>query len=232
MVVRAETSGASDPWWVDAKAANRNDPVDGRLARSERTKRKIVDAALRQIDSGDESFTIGAIARRAGISARTLFTHYPDIETLLAEVSDMVSRQFAAMIQPVAAGRSLDRRIDAFVGEQAHMFETMAGFHRAVRRWRERSPIIALRYACYQAAVREKLRQCFEPEFARMPARVRAQHFELLVALTDWEYWQSLRERGGMSIAAAQRALGLALRALLAGMMSGPSSVGSTAAAG
>ena len=185
MAERAATSGTCDPWWIDTKTANRNDPVDGRLARSERTKRKIIDAALRQIDSGDESFTIGAIARRAGISARTLFTHYPDIETLLEEVSDMVSRQFAAMIRPVVATRSLERRIEAFVGEQAHMFETMAGFHRAMRRWRERSPIIATRHACCQAAVREKLRQCFEPEFERMPVRGRAQHFELLAALSD-----------------------------------------------
>ena len=63
MAERAATSGTCDPWWIDTKTANRNDPVDGRLARSERTKRKIIDAALRQIDGRSEERRVGKECR-------------------------------------------------------------------------------------------------------------------------------------------------------------------------
>lgn len=230
MVKRSQCATDPDSWWSALNAANQDGPSDGRLARSERTKRKIVDAALRVVDGDSERFTTGAIARRAGVSVRTLFTHYPEIEVLLDEVSNIVSARFAELIRPIAPTLPLEQRIASFVDEQSRMFESMVGFHRALRLWRDRSPVIALRFACYQSAVREKLRGSFDPELNRLPPRQRHQYFELLAATSDWEYWDSLRQRGGMSVDDARHTLGLAMRTLLSGMLLGAPKAASAAA--
>lgn len=219
MTVRSKRQSASDLWWSGATVANQNDPADGRLARSLRTKRRIIDAALRLIDGGAERFSTTAVAKRAGVTVRTVFTHYPAIETLLVEVSDIVGARFASLIQPIAPSLPLERRIEKFAADQARMFEAMLGFHRSIRIWRERSPVIAKRFACYQDAVRGKMRGCFQPELNQIAPRSRRHYFEVLAAIGDWDYWDALRHRGGLSVADAQRTLMLTLRIVLAGML-------------
>jgi len=219
MTVRTKRQSVSHLWWSGATVANQNDPADGRLARSLRTKRRIVDAALRLIDGDAEKFSAKAVAKRAGVTVRTVFTHYPAIETLLVDISDIVAARFASLIGPIAPSLPLERRIEKFAADQARMFETMRGFHRSIRFWRERSPVIGKRFDCYHDAVREKMRGCFRPELDRISPRSRRHYFEVLAGIGDWEYWDALRHRGGLSVADAQRALMLALRVVLAGML-------------
>jgi len=173
MTVRTKRQSVSHLWWSGATVANQNDPADGRLARSLRTKRRIVDAALRLIDGDAEKFSAKAVAKRAGVTVRTVFTHYPAIETLLVDISDIVAARFASLIGPIAPSLPLERRIEKFAADQARMFETMRGFHRSIRFWRERSPVIGKRFDCYHDAVREKMRGCFRPELDRISPRSR-----------------------------------------------------------
>lgn len=70
---------------VDASAhAGGPTRMDGRTARAERTRNAIVDAHLALIDEGDLNPTGERIAERAGISPRTLWTNFKDMETLFA----------------------------------------------------------------------------------------------------------------------------------------------------
>ena len=58
--------------------------VDGRTARSERTRNAIVDAHLRLIHEGDLRPTAERIAKQAGVSLRALWSHFSDLEALFA----------------------------------------------------------------------------------------------------------------------------------------------------
>ena len=61
---------------------------DGRTARAERTREKVVDAVLELLDGGDVRPTAERIAKRAGVSERTVFQHFADREALFGAVGD------------------------------------------------------------------------------------------------------------------------------------------------
>src|SRR5947209_18265493 len=76
---------------------------DGRAARSERTRRAIVDAMRALHNEGDLRPTAPRIAERAGVSVRTVWQHFDDLETLLVEAGrrDLeIARSFVAPIEP------------------------------------------------------------------------------------------------------------------------------------
>src|SRR3954452_939252 len=58
---------------------------DGRLARSARTRRAIVDALRALHHEGDLRPTAPRVAERAGVSLRTVWQHFNDLESLLVE---------------------------------------------------------------------------------------------------------------------------------------------------
>jgi len=65
-------------------AANPTVPpvLDGRTARSARTRDAVVRALLGLISEGDVRPTAGRIAERAGISLRSVYVHFDDLDDL------------------------------------------------------------------------------------------------------------------------------------------------------
>ena len=63
-------------------------PLDGRVARSHRTRAAIVDALISLLEEGNVQPTVEEIAARAGVAPRTVFQHYADREALFAAVSE------------------------------------------------------------------------------------------------------------------------------------------------
>ena len=53
--------------------------IDGRLARSARTRHAVVDALLDLLGEGDLRPTAARIAERAGVSLRIVFHHFEDL---------------------------------------------------------------------------------------------------------------------------------------------------------
>src|SRR4051794_41945585 len=93
---------------------------DGRVARSARTKLAIVDALRSLHHDGDLRPTATRVADRAGVSLRTVWQHFDDLEALLVEAG---RRDFeiaftymttigtgAGAAQPLAAARAPRRR--------------------------------------------------------------------------------------------------------------------------
>ena len=107
--------------------------ADGRAARSERTRRAIVDAMRALHHEGDLRPTAPRIAERAGVSVRTVWQHFDDLETLLVEAGrrDLeIARSFVAPIEPSLPTAA---RVNALVEQRATMFEEMAPPWRAAR---------------------------------------------------------------------------------------------------
>src|SRR5215475_1552310 len=66
--------------------------ADGRVVRGERNRQAIADAMLAFYDEGELRPSAAQVAKRAGISARSVHNHFADMESLRAEVAQ---RQWA-----------------------------------------------------------------------------------------------------------------------------------------
>src|SRR3954464_1268479 len=94
------------------------EPIDGRTARAVRTKDAIVDATLALIDEGDLRPTGPRIAERAGVSVRSIFQHFDDLDALFSAVGLRVVDRIAGLIRPIDPADPLDQRSAAFLEQR------------------------------------------------------------------------------------------------------------------
>jgi hypothetical protein len=84
---------------VDSSASSTEEfSVDGRFARSARTRLAIVDALRALNQAGDVRPTAARVAERAGVSLRTVWQHFDDLESLLLEAGQ---RDFEVVMQRI-----------------------------------------------------------------------------------------------------------------------------------
>jgi len=85
------------------------------------TRARLLHAAAEVIQEGGwGSASVGAIARRAGVAAGTLYRHFPSKADLFLEVFRAVSQhEMAAMRTAEATATSIGERFDAIVGTYA-----------------------------------------------------------------------------------------------------------------
>ena len=76
-------------------------PTDGRTLRSLRTREAIVDATIGLLEDGDLRPTAPRVAERAGVSVRSVFQHFDDLETLHASVAERLVDRVAVLVLPV-----------------------------------------------------------------------------------------------------------------------------------
>jgi len=195
--------------------ALRDSQTDGRLARSAGTRTAVVDALLALLHEGDLRATAPRIAERAGISLRSVFQHFPDMEAIYAAVADRQTVRIRAMTRPIAASESLSKRLAAFVAQRTRVFEAIAPVRRAALLMEPFSPEIAKRLRQARATARREVERVFAAELAaRGPARRR----DLLAALdvaSSWSTWEPLRAHQGLPPERARKVMVHMLSALL-----------------
>ena len=81
--------------------------VDGRTARAQRTRAAIVDAHLGLLASGDLKPTGERIADAAGVSLRTLWTSFKDMETLFSAAGQRLIERQLEVFEPIDRGAAV-----------------------------------------------------------------------------------------------------------------------------
>lgn len=188
---------------------------DGRTLRSIRTRSAVVDALLALIDEGDLRPPAPRIAERAGVSLRSVFQHFRDLEALFAVAADRQLERLQELFQPIAADGPLAARLDAFVQQRARIYEAFTPVRRAalvqepfsVQAVASRDRVLALARAEVQATFAAELAA------ARTAA---ADLLEALDAAASWQVWEALRSHQGLSLARARKVLHRMLHSLLA----------------
>jgi len=191
-------------------------PRDGRAARAERTREGVADALLDLLERGELSPGAKRIAAHAGVSERSVFQHFADMETLLAVVADRQRERLGGEVA-LAAPRSarLDERIAALVAARAQLYERIAPVRRAALLQAPFSASIDARLAEMRRALRAETLRLFESELRAHAPRVRREIADALCAATSFSNWEHLRRHAGASRARAERAVARALAALL-----------------
>jgi TetR/AcrR family transcriptional regulator, regulator of autoinduction and epiphytic fitness len=188
--------------------------VDGRTARALRTRAGIVDAHLALLRDGDMRPTGERIAERAGVSLRTLWTNFRDMETLFAATGRRLAEIQAAEHRDIPATLPLPERITAFCAQRARMLELLAPAARAAATREPFSPQLRQNRKTEIERVRAEIAELFATELdAAGPART-AVHDALLVAST-YGSWAMTRDQLGHDVTAATGLMRLTVTAIL-----------------
>jgi AcrR family transcriptional regulator len=196
----------------DVESADR---VDGRTARAERTRGAIVEAHLALISEGDLRPTGERIAERAGISLRTLWTNFKDMETLFQASGVEVLRRQDAAYRPIPPGLPLAKRVDAYCRQRARLLQLIAPSARAAQMREPVSDQLHRNRLKHIDRVRDEVEQLFATELAQA-GRGREQLVNALVAASMWPAWSMLRDGLGLGVDQARAVMTRTVGALLA----------------
>ncbi|MBG0561696.1 TetR/AcrR family transcriptional regulator [Actinoplanes aureus] len=185
--------------------------VDGRTARSERTRNAIVDAHLQLIREGDLRPTADRIAKLAGVSLRALWSHFADMEALMTASGQRVLEQRDASYRPVPADLPLTERIEAYCRQRARLLEEIGPAARASALKEPFSAGLQRYRKLHVARVRDELTTTFAAEIGSDDDLLNA-----LTSISQWPTWATWRESMDLPVEAAQAALSRSVTALLA----------------
>jgi len=191
--------------------------ADRRLARSRATRAAVVDALLALLNEGDLRPTAPRIAARAGVSLRSVFQHFADLEGLFAAAADRQGEHMRRMARPLDGAGPLDTRLAGFVAQRGRILEAIAPVRRAALLMEPFSAAIRTRLAELRALGRRELERVFGDELRARPRSARREVLTALSAASGFAAWDALRRHEGLSPARARRAMLRTLRALLNG---------------
>ncbi len=184
--------------------------VDGRTARSERTRNAIIDAHLQLISEGDLRPTADRVAKLAGVSLRALWSHFADMEALMTASGQRVLEQRDASYRPIPVDLPLAGRIEEFCRQRARLLEEIGPAARASSLKEPFSAGLMHYRRLHVARVRDELTTTFAPEIGDDENLLDA-----LTAASLWPTWSTWRDAMDLPVEAAQAALTRVVTALL-----------------
>lgn len=185
---------------------------DGRLLRTERSRRQIVEAIVALVRAGQVQPTVEAIAEHAGVGTRTVFRHFEDKEALARAVAARIAAEMTPLLDLTPIRGTLAERAHQLVGRRARFYERIAPFRRAGIVERGRSWTVGRARAALDTLHRTQLEAVFRSELERLDRDL----VEVVDALTSFEAWDRLRLDQRLSRVRAAAAMERGLLALFA----------------
>lgn len=187
--------------------------VDGRTLRGERTRTSIVEALIGLLQEGEERPTAKHIAQRAGVSVRSIFQHFDDLEGLYADLVKVQASRVEPLVEAMEPGGDLPTRCAALANQRARLFEAIRPIRHAVGTRARTSPVIAQRIHDLSARLESQVREQFAAELAGPDGETLAVALDVLASFDAWDH---LRGHHGLDPEAAEGVLRASLERLLA----------------
>lgn len=169
--------------------------VDGRNARSQRSREAIVEAQLAFVREGTPRPSVSQVARRAKVSRRVVFNQFKNMERLRAAcIARFAQEENAKFWRPVPPGLALPERIEAFVRSRSERLEFVTPLRRATLVLAPLSPKITEAVQAGAARAHAEVRAVFDPELRQLTPARRGRLATLLIAAFGWPMWNMLRQ--------------------------------------
>jgi TetR/AcrR family transcriptional regulator, regulator of autoinduction and epiphytic fitness len=191
-------------------------PADGRMARSHQTRRAIVDAMRALHAEGDLRPTAPRVATRAGVSLRTVWQHFADMEALLLEAGRRDLEILLQIVSPIAPDLPFADRIEMLADQRARVHEQMTPGWRAARIQQPFSQELRRSKKRMTALARAELEAVFVTELGQLDEAEHQALVDALQGVSIWAFWDSLRSDVGLSPRQARNTLAGTLLALFA----------------
>jgi len=188
---------------------------DGRRRRRVQNRLAVVDALLDLYQDGNLRPGTDEIAERAGLSPRSLFRYFDDVDDLArAAVARQQERALPLVPVGVNADAPLRDRAKGLVEQRFRLFEVVG---QSAKVWRIRSPfqpVLAEELAQTRAFLRSQLLDLFGPELERMSGRKAASVVAAADVMTSFESYQLLLDDQGFAMEEAMAVMVESLVAL------------------
>lgn len=200
---------------------NGSDPgdqhVDGRTLRRSRNRMSVITALLELIREGHLEPGAAEIAERAGVSHRSVFRYFDDLDDL---VRTAIEQQFSdaadlAAIPGIGSG-SLDDRVAALVDSRLALFQRIDGAMRVARMRAPSIPAIDVTIAGAAHQFENQLRRHFDPELSVRPSPLADDLLDGCLVLSGYDAFDLHVRVLGHDIARTRRSLVASITALLA----------------
>jgi AcrR family transcriptional regulator len=190
--------------------------IDGRRARGERTRLRVLEALLALVEEGELRPTAQEVASRAGVALRTVYHHFEDVEALRRMALNLQLTRHREMFVTVDPKEDLDERIRLIARQLRKLFEAVTPIRRATLFDEHSSPEMAEGLRSSRQVRRNHVAQAFAPEIARRAADGRSL-LDALDTATAWQSWYYMRTSLERTPSAAEKILVLTLSDLLSG---------------
>ena len=185
---------------------------DGRRLRREQNRELVIDALLDLFTEGVYEPGSAEIAGRAGLSPRSLFRYFDDVDDLNRAAIARQQRRALPLLDPgVSPDAPTAEKIEAIATARVRLFETIAPAARAARACSHRHAVVHGELRQNRRYLREQLRVLFTREMEGREDVV----LPGLDALCSFETYELLRSDQQLSRAKTIAAMVFALGAML-----------------
>ena len=189
--------------------------TDGRSARAARTRDAVVEALLSLLDDGNFRPTARQVAERAGVSLRSVYVHFDDLEDLFTAAAHNHFERMRDLVESIPGDGPLESRLDTFVRQRERIHEASAQVRRAAVLQEPFSPALAEVLSLARKLSRAEIELVFAPELGRRD-EIGREHLAIeLEVIANASTWETLRVQHDLSAEAARETVGRMLRASL-----------------
>lgn len=192
-------------------------PSDGRRARRHRSRDLAVDALLDLLQEGVVKPTAQQVAERSGVSLRSIFRIFDDVETLHAVATTRQLARVRHLFVNVPATGPVVKRVDAIVAINARLYEAVAPIRRAALRVAAESGPARDQLGRARTWLRSEIDRVFAIELEGAGGPERGASLELLLSFEAWDQLRVSQELSVEESACVVRSSVLAVTAPAAG---------------
>jgi AcrR family transcriptional regulator len=193
------------------------EPVDGRTARAVRTRQAIVDACIALVEQGELRPTAPRIAGVAGVSVRSVFQHFDDLDTLFLAVGNRMVERIRSLVLPIDNTRPLSERVPEFIEQRCAINEFVSPIRTAAMVHAPTSDAINELFRNGHGFYRAQVAEVFAPELEAAGDQREAAFMGLMVS-SSWPTWNLLRTVERKSAEEARESIQSLVTAILDGM--------------
>lgn len=184
---------------------------DGRRQRSDRSRRRIIEALFDLIGEGDMSPSAVSVAARAEVGLRTVFRHFEDMDSIYDGMTAELTEAITPKIKAPYKGTTWRERLMESVERRAEIYEMIFPMMVCMSLRRFQSDFIKEQYERDVALMRSTLKSILPKEITSRRTLFAA--METTLAFTTW---RRLRQDQNLSVESAKETLRLMLNGLVA----------------
>lgn len=193
-----------NPISTEARAAGAADPqphVDGRTARRDRNRATVLDAVVELFHDGNLSPGVHEIAHRSGISLRSVYRYFDDVDSLIAAAIDRRIGQSRPGFRIDRPGQGpLRERVERFSRARVTLFEDLRVVYAAALVRARLDQEVADGLARLRRALSNQVEEMFAPELDQLDEEELRMATLTLDILSQFDSLEILRDTRSLSV--------------------------------